>query len=252
MGEVSMSETSSRIDDQLVIDAAADFARALTERFDLTEVLYRLAEHVNQVLGLAGAGVTLADPEGRLHPVTGINQLTTNLEETEEALQEGPCINAFGDASIVVARTPEEVVPAWPRWSEVAHRHGVQAVAGVPLREHGVPLGTMNLYSGPPRDWHPRELRAASLFADMASSYVANRVQLERSQELAAQLQYALDARVIIEQAKGVLATALGCSVDHAFTVLRDHARRTRSSLRSVADGVVHHGFRPPTASEQG
>ncbi|MGY2874061.1 GAF domain-containing protein [Marmoricola sp. URHA0025 HA25] len=237
---------SGRIDHALVTETAARFARVLTERPDTSDVLYMLAEHVNEVLGLAGTGVSLADSDDRLHPVTGINQLTTHLEETEERLQEGPCINAFRDSAVVTARTSAELSEVWPSWSRAAEREGVQAVAGVPLRAGDLPLGSVNLYRRSDESWDASELGVAELFADMASGYIANRAELERSQQRSAQLQHALDARVVIEQAKGVLATNLNCSVDHAFTVLRDHARRTSSSLRVVAHAVVHQGFRPP------
>lgn len=235
------------INHELVTDAAGDFAHALTKRHDTGEVLYRLAEHLTELLDLAGTGVSLADADGRLHPVTGINQLTTVLEETEEKLREGPCIDAFRSGAVVVARTSDELAATWPRWSQAAATQGVQAVAGLPLWARDQSLGTVNLYSGAARPWHERELRVVRLFADQASGYIANRSELERSQRLSAQLQHALDARVVIEQAKGVLASNLDCSVDQAFTVLREHARRTSTSLRSVAHAVVHNGFKPPT-----
>ena len=229
-----------------VIGAAADFARALTELSDTGEVLYRLAEHVSELLALDGTGVSLADDAARLHPVTGINQLTTHLEETEERLQEGPCIDAFRDGAPVTVQSTAELSAAWPQWSRAATSDGVQAAAATPLRAHDSSLGSVNLYRRAAGPWREGDLRVAGLFADMASSYIAQRAELERSQQLSAQLQQALDARVIIEQAKGVLATNLNCTVDHAFTVLRDHARRTSSSLRAVAHAVVHQGFQPP------
>src|SRR3954452_23258431 len=157
---------SSPIDHELVTEAAARFARVLTERPDTSDVLYRLAEDVNEVLGLAGTGVSLADSDDRLHPVTGINQLTTHLEEAEERIQEGPCINAFRDGAVVTARTTAELSETWPHWSQAAEREGVQAVAGVPLRTRDLPLGSVNLYRRSDESWDASELGVAELFAD--------------------------------------------------------------------------------------
>jgi hypothetical protein len=68
--------------------------------------------------------------------------------------------------------------------------------------------------------------------------------------ERAAQLQRALDTRVVIEQAKGVLAERLGCDVNAAFEVLRHAARNTRTSVHELAAQVVAQPVTPqPIAS---
>jgi AmiR/NasT family two-component response regulator len=56
---------------------------------------------------------------------------------------------------------------------------------------------------------------------------------------LSEQLQTALHSRIHIEQAKGVLSAHAGTSVEEAFRLMRTHARRSGSSLTSIADGVV-------------
>jgi AmiR/NasT family two-component response regulator len=99
------------------------------------------------------------------------------------------------------------------------------------------------------REWSETDIQVTQVLTDMAASYVVNATDLAQSLLVTGQLREALETRVIIEQAKGVLAAELGCSVDEAFGVLRDHSRSHNASLRSVAHGVVHLGLRPTRRS---
>lgn len=58
-------------------------------------------------------------------------------------------------------------------------------------------------------------------------------------QLLAQQLQFALNSRVIIEQAKGMLAERGQMSMDQAFAAMRDFARQTNRKLAGVAQAVI-------------
>lgn len=227
-----------------LVGALAEFAGTLTGRYEVAEVLYRLVEHVMNILGVAGCGVSVTDEEGRLRPVTGVNELTTELEGVEEEHQEGPCVDAFERGELVVV---EDLAGEgkWPRWSGEAARHGVGAVLGVPLKAFDRTIGAMNIYATGIRRWQKVEIQVAQTLTNMAASYVVNASELEQSRRTAEQLQGALDSRVIIEQAKGVLASEMNLSVDEAFEVLRRHSQRRGVSLRAVADAVVNLELRP-------
>lgn len=232
--------------DQLMTEVLSEFAHTLANRYEVSEVLYRLAEHIVEILGAVGTGVALTDSDGRLHPVTGINELSLGLETLEERFQEGPCVDAYLLGKVVrvsdLSKPPEQ----WPRWNKEARERNVRAVLGVPLRVRDESLGAVNIYSAEPREWHDTDVKVACILADMAASYVANASALEESRRTTEQLREALESRIIIEQAKGVLANELRCTVDQAFVVLREHARRNGASLRQVAHAVVHLGLRPP------
>ena len=69
------------------------------------------------------------------------------------------------------------------------------------------------------------------------------------------QLSIALNSRIIIEQAKGMVAQATNCDMDHAFERLRAHARNHNLGLTVVATSIVQGDFtgndldpRPPKA----
>jgi transcriptional regulator with GAF, ATPase, and Fis domain len=233
--------------DESIVPSLASFARALVNRPDVTDVLYGLADHVVSVLALDGAGVSLADSDGRLQSVASLNSLATTMGEAEERLQEGPSVTAYQERRETAAGEIRELARAWPQWGDRAASAGVEAVLAVPVQVEESPLGALSLYSLRSRAWTPDDLVVARLYTDIAASYVAHRDELDGMQRLTEHLQVALDSRVIIEQAKGVVAHDLGCGVDQAFEVLRTHARRTGTSLRSIAHAVVHQGLRPAT-----
>lgn len=233
------------IDTDLLTRVLSDFAHTLASRFEVSEVLYRLAEHVTEILDVAGCGVSVVDREGKLRPVTAINELTRQLEATEEEHQQGPCVDAFHDGNVVVVPRLVEQADKWPDWSKQAGELGVHAVLGVPLCVNDQTLGAMNLYTHDEREWPEAEIRIAQVLCDMAASYVVNASELDEARRVAEQLGEALDSRIIIEQAKGVLAAEQHISVEEAFVVLRTHSRTHGASLRSVAQAVVQLGLRP-------
>jgi GAF domain-containing protein len=224
----------------------SEFAHTLARRYEISDVLYRLADHMVEILDLAGAGVSVGDEDGRLRPVTPINDLTRHLEAKEEEYQEGPCVDAFQDGRVVVEQIGDEQRGRWPRWSKEAEKLGVLNVAGIPMRIGDEVLGAVNLYRTDERPWTDAELTAAQVLTDMATSYLLGASELERHRRTTEQLQAALESRVVIEQAKGILAAERNIDVDKAFELLRAHARRRRVAVKVVAEAVVQLGLRPP------
>jgi len=100
-------------------------------------------------------------------------------------------------------------------------------------------IGALNLFAHPPVQLPPEDVRVAQAFADIATIAILQERLVKEREVLAAQLQTALDSRVIIEQAKGVLGERLGLDMDTTFSTLRDAARRTSRRLSDVAREVV-------------
>ena len=89
------------------------------------------------------------------------------------------------------------------------------------------------------------DLAAAQALADMATAYLANASRLQQQVDLSDQLSRALTSRVVVEQAKGVVAEAAGVGVDEAFQRIRTWARNHNTPLHTVARMVVEQGLRP-------
>lgn len=106
-------------------------------------------------------------------------------------------------------------------------------------------LGALNVYDDHVRKWSETDIESGRVLANMATGYILHASRLGEADRLNEQLQNALDSRIVIEQAKGILAGEHGVSVDDGFEILRQHARSNRASLRDVADAVVKIGLRP-------
>jgi GAF domain-containing protein len=127
----------------------------------------------------------------------------------------------------------------WPDYVTAAKTAGIQAVAGIPMLAEGEAIGAVNLYDSQPRDWSAEDLRVATIFARIATGYLAHASAARQQQRTAEQLQQALNTRLIIEQAKGVLATTRETTVDDAFQTLRKYARDHHARIHDVSRAVV-------------
>jgi GAF domain-containing protein len=222
----------------------SEFARTLAQGAAVGEVLSDLAERATALLGLSGAGVSVLE-SGSVRFAAATDDRSSSLERLQDAEQAGPGVDACRTgAAVMVAGLPGTSL-GWDRYQQAAHDAGISAVASVPMRNRGESIGALDLYSAARRDWSAADLSVAGILADMATGYLVHARELDRQWRINAQLREALDSRIVIEQAKGVLAAERHISVDEAFEVLRRHARSHSTSLRAVAAAVVSLGLRP-------
>jgi GAF domain-containing protein len=231
-------------DQQLLMRVLSEFASTLAKGYAVSDVLHDLAEQVAAVLGIDGAGVSVAEG-GQLHFVTALDERSTLLEDVQDTAQAGPCVDAWRSGEAVAVGDLRRESHGWNHYEQAARDAGVYAIAGIPMRCDHQSIGALDLYSTTPRQWSADDLASARILADMASSYVIHASELDRQRRLNEQLREALDSRIVIEQAKGILAAERRITVDAAFELLRRHARRHSATLRSVAEAVVNLGMRP-------
>jgi GAF domain-containing protein len=230
-------------DDAGLLAALYRQAQAMAADYDLPDMLHQLTREVTEVLGITGAGITLADQDGRLACAAASSEAIGALEQVQEEQEAGPCYDAF-NGLVVVSVSDIDTRVEWAGFRAEALRLGVRSVVGVPLRLKADRLGALDLYNDEPRAWSDHELGVARVLADLAAGYVIHE-QLQDTRRLAEQLQTALDSRVIIEQAKGIIAADLQISIDDAFEVLRTTSQNSHTTLRAIANAVVTEGFRP-------
>ena len=232
------------IDQQALLRVLSDFAHRLVGEHAISDCLHDLVEGATEVLGITGAGVSLVGEDGRLRFATAANDIVGKLERVQEDAQSGPCMDAHNSGNVVTLEDFSDDPDRWPAIAGTAEALGIVSAAGVPMHVAGTAVGALNLYHSQRRAWSDEDLEAGRLLAEAAAAYMANASTLQRAQRIAEQLQEALDSRVVIEQAKGVVAAGNDVSVDEAFRLLRNHARSHRASLRSVANAVVNLGLR--------
>ncbi|MGB3828267.1 MAG: GAF and ANTAR domain-containing protein [Ornithinimicrobium sp.] len=218
------------------------FARLLLTPYDVDATLQELAEKATEVLGLAGSGVSLMVGEHLVFG-TAVPARVAALEHAQVASQEGPCVQACHIGDVVAVADLARKSDGWDAYRAVAVKHGIGAVAGVPMSLNGQVVGALNLYAEGPRDWSAQDLAAVQVLADMCTGILINASQVRQQEQLTEQLQRALNSRVVIEQAKGIVANAHEVSVDQAFERIRRYARDRNATLRSVAEAVVNLGL---------
>jgi GAF domain-containing protein len=223
-----------------LIDSLERFAAALTGGYGIGDVLHNLTGEMAEVLDLAGAGVTLVH-DGRQRFVTAAVDAIATLERVQENWQKGPCIDAVASASPVAVNdiASGDADERWPDYVVAAKTAAIQAVVGIPMVAEGEAIGAVNLYDSHPRTWSDEDLRVATIFANIATGYLTHASAAQQQQRTAEQLQQALNTRLIIEQAKGVLAARREIPVDDAFRTLRRYAREHNVRIHDVARAVV-------------
>jgi GAF domain-containing protein len=229
-------------DQRLFLKTLSRFAVVLPARYDLEVVLTDLTESVVAVLGLCGSGVTMAE-DGQLRFVTTVTDAARELERDHAQQHPCPCRDAYATGETLRVTDVRAESARWPEFSVTATRLGVAGVAGIPMRLADQIIGSLNLYSTEPRDWSDRDIGVAAVLADVATSYVVNASKLRQQEQLSAQLQEALDSRIVIEQAKGITAHKHAVTVEQAYQRMRRHARNNNASLRQVADAIVAVGL---------
>ena len=231
-------------DEPLFVKTLSEITAKLLTSYDVDEVLGDLATRVSDLFKLAGCGVSLVH-EGRPEYVCAVPTALVELEAAQFTLGIGPCIDACVKGKTVAIADLKTAPREWADYTALAARLGVVAVASVPMQLGGTCFGDLDMFADRHRDWSTRDLDAARVMADMATSYLVNASTFAKQKQLAEQLQDALHSRVIIEQAKGMLASAYGVSVDEAFERIRTHARSNHVTLHAVSDAVVRLHLRP-------
>jgi hypothetical protein len=161
------------------------------------------------------------------------------LELLEIQNDEGPCLDCYRGAEPVLADDLVAGDGRWPTFSAEAARVGFGSVYALPMRLRTETIGALNLFHRRPARLTDAGLRLAQGLADVATIGILQQRAIQRGADLADQLQTALNSRLIIEQAKGVLAEREQVDMSAAFDVLRRYARRTGRKLSEVAAAVV-------------
>jgi transcriptional regulator with GAF, ATPase, and Fis domain len=231
----------NRDDDHQVqlLDALITVADTLVDDYDLPAFLHELAEAAARLFGAEAAGLLMRDAAGGIEVLAASTADVRGIELFQLQADEGPCLDAISTAAAVHVPDIATEVDRWPRWSRVALGYGVHSVYATPMRLRNETLGALNLFASNTDALAETDLRAVQALADVATIGLLQERGLHRRDLLNEQLQGALDSRVVLEQAKGVIVGRSDLTPDLAFAVLRDHSRRTNTKIAQCARAVI-------------
>ena len=222
-----------------VAEAFVEVADTLVDEFDLIDFLHNLADHAADISGAASVGMMLADLDGSLHFMAASTSGAKHLELFQLQHDEGPCLDSYRLGAPVVIPDLRQAEDRWPEFAPRALEAGIRSVHAFPMRLRKQVIGTLNIFGEEPLPLGESDVRIVQAMADVATIAILQERAISSAEILTEQLQGALNSRVVIEQAKGVMARAGGVSVDEAFTALRTHARNHNLRLVDLALDVV-------------
>jgi ANTAR domain len=222
-------------------DREAWLAAALLELSDCLHVdeagyLRTVTRRLAEIVGPAEVGMLVTTETGSLAMPTASSSRMHELVSIEARFQEGPCTTCHGTGRGLPSRDLGDVDALWPRFGPAARQLGFGTVSALPLRRDADQLGAVSILAG---DRLPADLGLATVLVEAAAIGLVLQQELRHIRRRADQLQHALQSRILIEQAKGIVAERRGILPDDAFEHLRDHARRHGRRLHDVAGDVI-------------
>jgi GAF domain-containing protein len=225
--------------ESLLVATLVELADNLVDSYDVIDVLTMLSDRCVETIDVASAGVMLGLPGGQLQFVASSDESMKVLELFQIQANEGPCVDCYADGVAIVNH--ELVVPdeRWPRFTPRAVDQGFRSVHCLPMRLRGRTIGALNLFRTDVGVLTPADVMVAQGLADVATIAILQHQLSLSAKLLNNQLSLALNSRIIIEQAKGMISQSANCGMDEAFSRLRTHSRNNNLGLTEVATDIV-------------
>jgi GAF domain-containing protein len=227
-----------------------ELADTLVDDFDVYDLLHTLAVRSVQLLDASAAGLLLTADGGQLELVVASSEQAQLVELFQLQHLEGPCVDCFHSGQPVTVPHLDEAQERWPSFAPAATRAGFTSVMALPMRLRGEVIGALNMFGvAGASAISDKQIPIPQALADAATIAILQHRLAHDRQVVNEQLQHALNSRIAIEQAKGVLSAQLGTSTDEAFEALRVHARTNRRRLTDVAEEVAQGNWSAFTAA---
>jgi transcriptional regulator with GAF, ATPase, and Fis domain len=222
-------------------------ADTLVDDFDVLDLMDHLVRSSIELLDVEAAGLLLRDSNGRLTLAASSSEESRLLELFQLQSEQGPCLDSVAAGRSLAVDDLSRASERWPEFSKAADTLGFVSAYAFPLRLREHTIGGLNLFGKSRRSLHEADRHVGQALADMAAIGLLQHETRLQANRLAEQLQGALDTRVVIEQAKGVLAEFAQIDMESAFGALRQYSRDHNRKLSEVAKAVAHRALGPHT-----
>ncbi|MFF3263651.1 GAF domain-containing protein [Streptomyces sp. NPDC002932] len=227
--------------EQQVSDVFVKVADSLIDDFDLIDFLEELCTHCVSLLDVSAAGILLANEKGLLHTVAASDENTHLLELFALQHDQGPCLDCYSthEPRFNIDLDNPASVEGWPAFADRARKSGFQTSHVFPLRLRDRAVGAMNLFHSSRQSLTPQDASLAQALADIATIALLQQRDIGQEQLEKSQLQRALSSRIVIEQAKGILAERWTTDTDTAYNALRTYARAHQLRISDCARQII-------------
>ncbi|MHA7304934.1 ANTAR domain-containing protein [Arthrobacter sp. TMN-49] len=219
--------------------AFVKIADTLVADYDVVDLLHTLVDESVALLDATAAGLLLVDPGGDLQVMASTSEKSQLVEVLQLEAGVGPCVDCFRTGAVVAIHDIAADGAAWPLFQSAALAQGFVSLHAVPMKLRGNTIGSMNLFRNVAGPLSDEDAALAQAFADVATISLLQERALRESAVVNEQLQRALNSRIVIEQAKGVIAHTANVSIDEAFILLRSYARSHSQPLSEASRNVV-------------
>lgn len=218
--------------------ALAQVTASLVRAHDVTDLLAAVMRDCIDVLPVDAAAI-LVEHSGSIELLSASSHRVEELELYQAQVDAGPCVEAIRDGAPVTAVGLAAVAARWPDFAQVMESAGFRSVHALPLSWRGTTLGGLNLFSVGEADLGELEAEVAQNFADLATLAVLRPVHASSAAEVERSIDSALEGRVVVEQAKGVLAYSLGLDMGAAYEELVRRARSEGTDVTRAARDLI-------------
>ncbi len=209
----------------------------------LEPLLTRVAEYAVQAIpGADGAGLTLLE-EGRSDTIVATAPFVREIDDIQYKLMQGPCVSAAAEGRTMMSGSLGGD-RRWPHFGSRVARLGVHSVISLPLVAQATVLGAMNVYAHGKHAFDERAADLGELFAVPAAIAVQNAQAMAQAQRLTGQLRAALEQRVVVDRAIGIVMSRSGVDEDEALQRLRTLSQHEHHKVAAVAQQIVDEAVR--------
>jgi hypothetical protein len=223
-----------------------ELATAITELsyqcrrpFDESRYASDLARHSARLLNADDAGVLLTDAAGRLASAAALSQTARLLQIIQVHYEAGPSLVSYRDRRPVSVPDLGADKRSGDIFRSATLNAGFSAVHVFPLTTTGEAVGSLIVFRCSPGELGADDRALGKALASMATALLLAERDLGRAERRTIQLETALRSRIVVEQAKGILAERHNLPMNSAFETMRSFARNSRRRLDDVARAVV-------------
>lgn len=233
-----------------LVHTFVELADSLVDDFDLVELLTLVADRSVEVLDVAAAGLMVGAADGELRVVASSSDAMRVLELFEVQADQGPCPECYRTGTPIINEQLTTVDDRWPTFAPRALAAGFRSVHALPMRLRGRTIGALNLFRATEGTLDAADVAAAQAFADVATIAILSHRAAAEAQAINDQLTSALNSRIVIEQAKGMVSQETGLDMEQSFNRYRGHARNHNLRLADVAASIIDGTLAPADLDE--